>query len=82
MSKLSPAFLKIAEQLEKMTEQEFQVYTEDLLANVPHICDFCDGFSGNLGIPRNSEIGFCLNRESSYFKQEINEKKTCNQWKG
>ena len=81
MGKLSPAFLKVAEQIEHMSEPEFQKYTQDLLADVPHICDFCDYFSGNLGIIRNSELGMCLNRESSHFKQAINEHKTCDKWK-
>lgn len=68
--------------IQEMSESEFQIYIQHELTDLPHICDFCDGFSGNRGIPRNSDFGICCYAKSIYYQKTIHEKSTCPQWNG
>lgn len=66
--------------IQQMSESEFKIYIQKELAKVPHTCDFCDWFSGNRGIPRISDFGFCYCVKSVYYQKAIHENSTCPKW--
>jgi hypothetical protein len=71
------AWDRIGVELEEMPPAAFESYITDLLKTVPKKCNFCDAFSGNLGIPRMSEIGTCMNEKSIYYRKAISEDASC-----
>jgi len=78
---IAEALDKIGYELEEKTDEEFDIYITNLLANVPHKCNFCDEFSGNKGIPRNSEIGVCMHPKSIYYLKKVSENADCGVFK-
>lgn len=66
--------------VETTYEADLDKLFENILDNLPRQCNYCDKFSGNLGILRNSEIGTCMNPKSPNYNKPVHEESSCVQF--